>query len=114
MQAATGAVLGAVELPSCGSAGFQLGKGVMDAHAFISRLNGSHAHAHTYIQAHRQTTVLQVFIAEPEAFTVLLCRLGDPAAVPRAAAAAMLGMKAGGIRRVLIPPGGWASEQVRE
>ncbi|WIA39846.1 hypothetical protein OEZ86_013294 [Tetradesmus obliquus] len=38
-------------------------------------------------------------------------RLGDPGAVPSAVAAAMLGMRAGGRRRVLVPPGNWTAEQ---
>lgn len=39
-------------------------------------------------------------------------RLGDVDSLPRAAAVAMVGMKPGGRRRVLIPPGGWLSEKV--
>ncbi|KAF6258872.1 hypothetical protein COO60DRAFT_1638843 [Scenedesmus sp. NREL 46B-D3] len=38
-------------------------------------------------------------------------RLGDPGAVPSAVAAAMLGMRAGGRRRMLVPPGNWSAEQ---
>ena len=44
---------------------------------------------------------------------VVTCRLGDPDALPKAAAAAIVGMRPGGRRRVLVPPRGWASDKVR-
>eukprot|EP00877_Chromochloris_zofingiensis_P013386 jgi/Chrzof1/8300/Cz03g05120.t1 len=40
-------------------------------------------------------------------------RLGDPDAVPRAVSSAMVGMKEGGRRRVLVPPElGWVTDRV--
>ena len=50
-------------------------------------------------------------------FTVHDCvirRLGEPEALPRAAALAVKGMREGGRRRVLLPPqGGWVTERTQ-
>jgi hypothetical protein len=42
------------------------------------------------------------------------CRVGDPDSLPRAATPAVVGMRVGGRRRILIPPSaGWVNDRVQ-